>query len=280
MLNSFKFDPWEPFQANFYVFFDMSSSFLSISLVSDKKTCSRLILYFPYPSLGIIQFTKEWRMIFRNQDICILLVGCCRSQAFSKDTAKEVHMYTCIHVCIHVCLHIFILCLFYVYWCIWGTVTSHCYLQFQCSTTRQILFFYLSIFIVSFPTVRNLTSIILSIFTCLISVPTCNQPPISTTNLFSPTSQYGWSPNPTQATTAMLGYYHIHLSCVDILLHPGLGDMYHAITPCGCPPHPCLGFDPYFWAIVVNPPLRGCLPCSAPMNGFWVELGSPPPRFY
>ena len=116
-------------------------------------------------------------------------------------------------------------------------------------------------------------------YTCLISVPTCNQPPISTTNLYPPTSQYGWSPNPTQATTAMLGYYYIHLSCVDILLHPGLGNMYHSITPCGCPPHPYLGFDPYFWAIVVSPSLHGCLPCSAPMNGFGAELGFFPSGF-
>ena len=56
---------------------------------------------------------------------------------------------------------------------------------------------------------------------------------------------YGWSPDGTQAPRAMLGYYHIHLFCVDILLtHPGLGNMYHDITPCRCPPQPCLGFDP------------------------------------
>lgn len=87
--------------------FDMSLSFLSVSLLSAITRCSRLVLDLCWVSPGVSYFSKEpWfaslRMVSRNQD---LGAGCAHcAWAISADEARK-------HVCKkkpYICMYVFV----------------------------------------------------------------------------------------------------------------------------------------------------------------------------
>lgn len=187
-------------------------------------------------------------MIFRNQNMCLLLLGYHYSQAFSMDRGKEVCMY--VHVGLHTFTSMFIFMSIDIYWKPWIHTTLS-----NSNAVPQGKFYFSNFLYLQLPspTVRNLASIILNIFACLISVPACSQPPISVTNPPSPTSQNGWSPHLTQAPTAMLDYDHLHYLLCGYPSHPSrLRQLAPSHLPTWCPCQPCLGFDPQFWVIVTD----------------------------
>lgn len=96
-LNYPKFGSWEAFQAGFCILlYECLHHFLSPSLLSSTKGCSRLILFLN-PSPGNNRFPKDsWlllvEMLFRNQCLCTSCAHCYEvflSQALSVDRVKK-----------------------------------------------------------------------------------------------------------------------------------------------------------------------------------------------
>ena len=84
--------------------------FFQTSFLSGIITCSRLILYFSFPSSRISHFSFSWKMVFRNQNLCAGFPYCyCHVTASRPNQWIELGNI-CIHtnLCIQTTLSIYL----------------------------------------------------------------------------------------------------------------------------------------------------------------------------